>query len=179
MQENVELFKIKNGTNKKQYEFIDLSGHPSQQYRIKKYCSNIKYVIFIIDSADLQNINSSSKMLYHLLSLKVFSSISPKPKILIICNKTDQPNCSTIITIKSSLIKELNKLHDSTSSLSSVNDGANDDNEIIDILKKSDGKQNGKTTKGNFDWNDINYDITFDTCSVLQKNIDPILKFLQ
>ena len=174
MQENVQVFKIKNGGNR-EYEFIDLSGHPSKQYRLKKYCTNIKHVLFMIDSTDLQNINNSSKMLYQLLSLKLFNVISPKPKILIICNKTDQRNKQSVITIKSTLIKELNKLYHSHSSLSSVQDSGNDENETIDILRK----EYKATTRGaTFGWEDINYDISFDSCSVLEKRIQPILDLL-
>lgn len=174
MQENVQVFKIKHG-GKKEYEFIDLSGHPSKQYRLKKYCTNIKYVIFMIDSTDLQNINNSSKMLYHLLSLKLFNSITPKPKILIIGNKNEQKNKQTVVTIKSNLLKELNKLYNSESSLSSVQDSGNDENETVNILRK-DYKP---TTKGAyFNWKDIDYDISFDSCSVLEKKIQPILDIL-
>merc|ERR1712032_155024 len=115
----------------------------------------------MIDSTDLQNINNSSKVLYQLLSLKIFYSISPKPKILIIGNKTDQPNSSTMVTIKATLIKELNKLYSSNSSLSSVNENRNDDdNQYVDIIK------NNKTK---FGWDDLKYDITFESCSVLEK----------
>eukprot|EP01084_Bolivina_argentea_P300069 517304_1 len=170
MQENVLSFVPKQPAVSKQYEFVDLSGHPSQAYRIKKYCSNIKYVLFMIDATDLKNINNSSKMLYQLLSLKAFDSLSPKPKLLVIGNKTDQPNATTMISIKSTLMKELNKLYESNSSLSSLDEK---DNQVIDILKTD------TQTSTSFGWEDIKHDITFTSCSVLEKDIDTILTFLK
>eukprot|EP01084_Bolivina_argentea_P244674 409833_1 len=171
MQENRESFIPKQEEINKQYEFVDLSGHPSQSYRIKKYCEKIKYVIFMIDSTDLQNINNSSKMLYELLSLKTFYSIKPLPKILIIANKIDQPNITTINTIKTTLIKELNNLYQSHSSLSSVAEDKNeDDNQNVDIVKSN--------QENIFTWNDLKYDISFGSCDVLANKIQPILTFL-
>ena len=165
MQENVESFVPKRKEVSKKYEFVDLSGHPSQSYRIKKYCSNVEYVIFMIDSTDLQNINNSSKMLYQLLSLKAFDSMSKKPKILIIGNKSDQPNTTTMVTIKATLMKELNKLHESNASTQDE-----EDDEYVVIANR-----NAQALK----WEDLKYDITFGTCSVLEKKIDPILAFLK
>merc|ERR1712228_338349 len=149
----------------KKYEFVDLSGHPSQSHRVKKYCSNVQFVIFMIDSTDLQNINNASKMLYQLLSLKAFNSMSSKPKILIIGNKSDQPNTTTMVTIKATLIKELNKLHESNAASADE-----EDDEYVIIANKKD-----QTLK----WDDLKYDISFGTCSVLEKKIDPILTFLK
>eukprot|EP00484_Ammonia_sp_Unknown_P025401 CAMPEP_0197024026 /NCGR_PEP_ID=MMETSP1384-20130603/4681_1 /TAXON_ID=29189 /ORGANISM="Ammonia sp." /LENGTH=248 /DNA_ID=CAMNT_0042452353 /DNA_START=28 /DNA_END=774 /DNA_ORIENTATION=- len=175
MQENVELFVPKQESINKKYEFVDLSGHPSQQYRINKYCLNVKFVLFLIDSCDLQNINNASKMLYHLLSLKAFAAIKPRPKVLVLCNKTDQPNASSMITIKSSLMKEVNKLHGSVSSLQSVNDANEDEHgEIVDIVKE--GAKVNKTR--GIQWEDLKYDIEFASCSVLEKKIAAIAGLL-
>ena len=169
MEENVQVFVPKQEQIRKKYEFVDLSGHFTQSYRVKKYCSNVQYVIFMIDSSDLQNINHSAKMLFHLLSMKQFDAMKPRPKLLIIGNKKDRPNASSMYTIKSTLIKELNKLSTSHSSLSSVDETADGEDEAVDI-------RNG--VEGALKWDDIGYDVSFGTTSVLEQNIDCVLDFL-
>ena len=169
MEENVQLFVPKQPQIRKQYEFVDLSGHFSQSHRVKKYCSNVQYVVFMIDSSDLQNINHSAKMLYYLLTLKPFDAMKPRPKLLIVGNKKDRPGASSMNTIKSTLIKELNKLSTSKSSLSSVDETADGEDEAVDIRKD---------VNGALKWEDIEYDVSFGTTSVLEQDIYCILEFL-
>mmetsp|Transcript_28888 Transcript_28888/g.47306 ORF Transcript_28888/g.47306 Transcript_28888/m.47306 type:complete len:251 (+) Transcript_28888:7-759(+) len=177
MQENVAVFAPRHAARKKQqFEFVDMCGHPSQQHRLRRYCTNITHVIFMIDSSDLQNIRNASKMLYHLLSMKAFVVIRPVPQILVACNKSDQPNADSIKGIQATLIKELNKLYGSTETLASVNDtgNADHDDQTVDIIKDA-TKINA--SKG-FTWSDLKCNIDFATCSVLQKEIDAVLTFI-
>merc|ERR1712173_459378 len=109
-------------------------------------------------------------MLYQLLALKEFDAMSKgtKPKILIVGNKSDQPRTTSMVTIKATLIKELNKLHGANEA--SQEDEEEDEEFVLIARKKS------KTT---LTWEDLKYDISFGSCSVLEKKIDPILDFLK
>merc|ERR1712129_68203 len=147
-----------------------------------RYCSNVKFVIFMVDATDLKSVHTASKMLYQLLMLPEFDSMSPRPKFLIAANKMDQPQQarSSLVTIKATLLKELNKLYDSKSSLSSVSESGADE-QAVEICKatKGSGQSNSSSLKKRtIAWDDLKYDIDFGTCSVLEKKIGCILSFL-
>lgn len=72
-------------------KIYDLGGQRRYRESWEKYCANSDCIVFVLDSADRENIDIAKNNLEHLLSWDTLAEIP----LLVLGNKNDLPNCFT------------------------------------------------------------------------------------
>mmetsp|Transcript_14707 Transcript_14707/g.20839 ORF Transcript_14707/g.20839 Transcript_14707/m.20839 type:complete len:232 (-) Transcript_14707:72-767(-) len=70
-----------------EYQYIDFPGHGSVRYKLEKFLSSAKAVVFVVDSAAPEKFQAAAERLYHVLVALVSRKHVP---LLVALNKVDK-----------------------------------------------------------------------------------------
>lgn len=160
MKENQGTVKIGNRT----FSLVDLPGYDRLR---RKYFDDFKptarAVIFVVDSLEfLSNLRDVADFLYTVLSDPIISG--RKTRILIACNKQDEPKAKTARVLQRQLEKEIQAIRETRAA--ALDSTAGDSGDKVVLL--------GNTGK-DFEWTDIKNKVEFVDCTSLDDDsLEPV-----
>ncbi|CAK9158159.1 unnamed protein product [Ilex paraguariensis] len=128
MEPNEGVFVLHSETTKKgkikPVRIVDVPGHSRLRPKLDDYLVRAAGIVFVVDALEfLPNCRSASEYLYDILTK--FIVVKRKIPVLILCNKVDKVTAHTKEFIRKQLEKEIDKLRESRTAVSSA-DIAND-----------------------------------------------------
>ncbi|KAK4787976.1 hypothetical protein SAY86_019295 [Trapa natans] len=123
MEPNEGTFILHSETSKKgkikHVHLVDVPGHSRLRPKLEEFLPQAAGLVFVVDALDfLPNCREASEYLYEILTNA--SVVKKKIPVLLLCNKTDKVTAHTKDFIRKQMEKEIDKLRQSRSVISSA-----------------------------------------------------------
>ncbi|KAF8701898.1 hypothetical protein HU200_033226 [Digitaria exilis] len=123
MEENNDTFVLHSEQERKSkvkpVHIVDVPGHARLKPKLDEVLPKAAGVVFVVDAQDfLSSMQAAAEYLYDILTKATV--VKKKVPVLIFCNKTDKVTAHSKEFIKKQLEKEINKLRESRTAISSA-----------------------------------------------------------